>query len=386
MNSAQQPERVTIADFRNHFQTRMNNVGWVLVSIFCAAASLMLAIITLVSIPLVLLTVGIPMFFGAVLATRPLAGWHRTLAAKLLDREIGSPYLPRRRGNLLVQAQGVAVDRATWRDALWLLANGTVGLALSIVGLVEAILDLIFWWLPPGILLRLYAYLAAGLLSPTEATTLAQRVAQLAETRAEARDTSAAELRRIERDLHDGAQARLVALSMSLGMAEEALQRDPDAAAQLITEAKATSQAALGDLRHLVRGIHPPVLADRGLIGAISALVLAAPIPIEVRGELPQRENAPIEAAAYFVVAEAVGNVIKHSGASAASITIERRPGQLRLEVRDDGRGGADETLGTGLRGIRKRLAAFDGTLEVSSPVGGPTSVIMTLPAAAPLN
>ena len=123
------------------------------------------------------------------------------------------------------------------------------------------------------------------------------------------------------------------------------------------------------------------MLADRGLVGAVSALALACPIPIEVRADLPERQSAPIESAAYFAIAEAVGNIVKHSGASAATITIERRPGGLRLEVTDDGRGGADESRGTGLAGIRRRLDAFDGTLAVSSPVGGPTTVTMTIAA-----
>jgi signal transduction histidine kinase len=193
-------------------------------------------------------------------------------------------------------------------------------------------------------------------------------------------DTQAAELRRIERDLHDGAQARLVALAMSLGMAEETVIRDPEAARELLAEARAASSQALSELRDLVRGIHPPVLADRGLDGAIHALVLANPMPTDVEIDIPGRLSAPVESAAYFAVAETLTNVAKHAGASKAWIRLGYQDGKLNVLIGDDGRGGADPAGGTGLRGIERRLAAFDGTLVVSSPIGGPTVVVMNLP------
>lgn len=364
----------------HHFGERLRMLGWSLVATLLAALSLAVFILLAVSLPLILVSVGIPMLFGAILALRVLANVHRKAAGALLDRTIDSPYLRRTADGFLNRLRELVIDRATWRDSTWVAANATIGLALSIMGVVEAVIDLIFWWLPPGLMLRVHAYLAAALLSPTDATTLAQRVQQLAETRAEARDTSASELRRIERDLHDGAQARLVALGMSLGLAQEAIDTDPEVARRLVAEARQSSSQALADLRDLVRGIHPPVLADRGLVGAVSALALACPLPIEVRGEVPERLPAPVESAAYFVIAEAVGNIVKHSAATSASVQISKHPGSLYLEVIDDGVGGADESRGTGLVGIRRRLAAFDGILTIISPIGGPTMLTMTLP------
>jgi signal transduction histidine kinase len=347
-------------------------------AVFCTA----LFVLTVVGFPLVVVWAGIPLIFTTILTLRPIANLHRRYAGALIGREIGSPYLQPAGGNLLLRLRGLLVDPATWRDLAWLAVNGTVGLVLCIVGIVEGILDLVFWWLPPGMMVRVHAYIACALLAPNDRTSLAQRVQQLTESRAETVDTSAAELRRIERDLHDGAQARLVALGMSLGLAEEQLARDPDNARALLAEARETSSVALAELRDLVRGIHPPVLADRGLVGAVRALCLAAPIPIEVTDELGGRLPAPVESAAYFALAEAVTNVIKHSGATAASVRIEHRSGTLHLQVTDNGSGGADESLGTGLRGIGRRLSAFDGTLDVSSPAGGPTVVTMTVPCS----
>jgi signal transduction histidine kinase len=191
------------------------------------------------------------------------------------------------------------------------------------------------------------------------------------------------ERRRIERDLHDGAQARLVSLGMSLGMAEEQFTRDPEGARQLLAEARASSSAALAELRDLVRGIHPPVLADRGLSGAVQALALATSLPVEVQAELPERLPAPVESAAYFAVAEGLTNVVKHSGAAHAWVRMVHAAELLRIEVTDDGSGGASSDRGTGLRGIERRLSAFDGRLTVISPQGGPTTLTMELPCAS---
>jgi signal transduction histidine kinase len=370
-------------DVVNDFVNRIRLLVWAGTALCLAAFCTVLFVLSVAAFPLVAVWVGIPLIFMTVLTLRPIANLHRRYAGALIGREIGSPYLRPARGNLLLRVRGLLVDPATWRDLAWLAVNGTVGLVLCIVGIVEGILDLIFWWLPPGMMVRVHAYLACALLAPNERTSLAQRVQQLTESRAETVDTSAAELRRIERDLHDGAQARLVALGMSLGLAEEQLARDPDSARALLAEARETSSAALAELRDLVRGIHPPVLADRGLVGAVRALCLAAPIPIEVTDDLRGRLPAPVESAAYFALAEAVTNVIKHSGATAASVRIEHREGLLRLQVSDDGAGGADESRGTGLRGIGRRLSAFDGGLDVTSPAGGPTVVTMTLPCTA---
>jgi signal transduction histidine kinase len=211
---------------------------------------------------------------------------------------------------------------------------------------------------------------------------LAGRVARLTETRGHAVDSAAAELRRIERDLHDGAQARLVALGMNLRAVERVLPGSPQAALALVAEARETSVRALNELRDLIRGICPPVLADRGLGHAVQALVLDTPLPATLEVDLPGRLTAPVESACYFAVAEALANAVKHSGARHAHIRIHHAAGMLRIQVSDDGAGGADPAQGTGLRGVERRLGTFDGILAVSSPPGGPTMIAMEVPCA----
>jgi signal transduction histidine kinase len=210
---------------------------------------------------------------------------------------------------------------------------------------------------------------------------LTERVRELTETRAEAVSSAAAELRRIERDLHDGAQGRLVAIGMNLRAAEEVIATSPQEATVLIAEARQASAAALEELRCLVRGIYPPVLADRGLGEAIRALALDLPLPCETEIELPdERFDAPLESACYFAVAELVTNAVRHADAHGLRIRATRTDGMLRVEVTDDGVGGADPAAGSGLAGVERRLAAFDGILAVSSPPGGPTIVVMEVP------
>jgi signal transduction histidine kinase len=211
---------------------------------------------------------------------------------------------------------------------------------------------------------------------------LAGRVQQLTETRGHAVDTAAAELRRIERDLHDGAQARLVALGMNLRAVERVLPGSPNAALALVAEARETSVRALNELRDLIRGICPPVLADRGLGHAVQALVLDTPLPTTLEIDLPGRPTPPVESACYFAVAEALANAVKHAGARSAHIRIRYSAGLLRIEVSDDGIGGADPALGTGLLGVERRLGTFDGILAVNSPPGGPTMIVMEVPCA----
>ena len=204
----------------------------------------------------------------------------------------------------------------------------------------------------------------------------------LAQTRSEAIDTGAAEMRRIERDLHDGAQARLVAMGMTLDAAGQLIDDNPAAARALLLEARDASVRALNELRDLVRGIHPPVLADRGLADAVRALVLDTPVRARLAADLPGRLPAPVESAAYFAVSELLANVAKHAEASQAWVDIRHADGILRIGVSDNGCGGANPACGTGLRGIERRLAAFDGVLAVSSPPGGPTAVTMEIPCA----
>jgi signal transduction histidine kinase len=256
----------------------------------------------------------------------------------------------------------------------------TVGAALLCLPQGAVILGAGLWAAPW--LRRVDAYFARLFLAPTRAAELRLRVTQLTVTRADTVDAQAAELRRIERDLHDGVQARLVSLSMVIGLADALIDRNPAEAHKLLAEARDSSGTALVELRHLVRGIHPPVLAERGLGGAVRALALSLPVPITVDIDLPGRPDTPVESAAYFAVAEALTNMIRHSRAHTGAVSIRHADGALSVLVTDDGTGGADPAAGTGLRGIERRLAAFDGTMALSSPPGGPTVITMEVPCA----
>jgi signal transduction histidine kinase len=241
----------------------------------------------------------------------------------------------------------------------------------------SAFLAVAAWLVPRTIGAHLRPWLAPG-----PDPELAGRLQRLAETRDHAVDAAASELRRIERDLHDGAQARLVALGMNLRAVERLLPASPQAALGLVAEARETSVRALNELRDLVRGICPPVLADRGLGHAVRALALDTPLPTELDIDLPGRPTAPVESACYFAVAEALANAVKHSGARRVHVRMLHRSGILRIEVADDGAGGADPARGTGLQGVERRLGTFDGILAVSSPPGGPTMIVMEVPCA----
>ena len=362
---------------------RVRLLWWAPVVTVFAAVSLVMFILTVTGSALIVVWVGIPILLAAMAVTRPIAQFYRRRLTHIDGKGIiESPYLAPRSGNLLIRVQALFRDPARRRDAVWLMVNGTVGLALGIAGIVEAVLDLVFWWLPPGLAVRVHAAISRALLSVSEKSRLALRVEQLTESRAETVDTQAAELRRIERDLHDGAQARLVAIGMNLGLAEEQLDRDPDLAKSLLIEARDTARDALAELRELVRGIHPPVLADRGLVEAVRALASAVPVPVEVRDDIPGTLPAPVESAAYFAVAEVLTNVVKHASATQVTIELKRTDDDFELRVEDDGVGGADASRGTGLSGIARRLSAFDGALTVDSPAGGPTKVVMVLPCA----
>jgi signal transduction histidine kinase len=362
---------------------RVRLLWWAPVVTAFAAVSLVMFILTVLGSALIVVWVGIPILLVAMAVARPIAQFYRRRLTNIDGKgTIESPYLASRSGNLLVRVQALFRDPARRRDAVWLMANGTVGLALGIIGIVEAVLDLIFWWLPPGMAVRAHAALSRALLSVSEKSRLALRVEQLTESRAETVDTQAAELRRIERDLHDGAQARLVAIGMNLGLAQEQLERDPEMAKSLLSEARDTATDALAELRELVRGIHPPVLADRGLVEAVRALATAVPVPVDVRSDISGRLPAPVESATYFAAAEALTNVVKHASAKQVTIRLNRVANDIELRVEDDGIGGADASRGTGLRGIARRLSAFDGVLTVDSPPGGPTEVVIVLPGA----
>jgi len=216
------------------------------------------------------------------------------------------------------------------------------------------------------------------------AQALTQRVGRLTQTRSDATEVAVAELRRIERDLHDGAQARLVAVGMSLRAAEELMPANPEAALALVAEARETSSRALDDLRGLVRGIYPPVLADRGLADAVRALAIDAPLTVDTDITLTAEPSMPVAAAVYFAIAEALTNAVRHAGADTVQIGIGYSDGMLRATVTDDGQGGADPSVGTGLSGVERRLATFDGILAVTSRVGGPTIIVIEVPCALP--
>ena len=346
---------------------------------------------------------------GLAEGTRGLAGLTRRLAGDWCGVPIADPYrheTPARR------------DPATWRDMLWLSVGSLAGLLLVLlpaaligIGVIGFLGSQLIGAIPPpaypgnstasilvfGValiaaglygaprMLRAYGLLARSMLAPTGSAELERRVEHLSQTRTETLDSGAAEIRRIERDLHDGAQARLVAMGMTLDAAGQLIDEDPKAARALLIEARDNSAKALQELRNLVRGIHPPVLADRGLADAIRALALDTPLRIHLTSDLDQatRPSAPVESAAYFAVNELVANVSKHAKASQAWIDIRQHGGMLKITVTDDGQGGADPKNGTGLQGIERRLAAFDGVLAVSSPPGGPTSVTMEIPCAS---
>jgi len=211
---------------------------------------------------------------------------------------------------------------------------------------------------------------------------LTARIGALETSRAQVMDAAEAERMRIERDLHDGAQQRLVSLAMELGRARAKFGSDPEAAAEIVGQAHEQAKQALAELRNLVRGVHPPVLTDRGLDAALSGLAALSPVPVTVSVDLPARPPAAVEAIAYFVVAEGLTNIAKHSHASHAQVVVVRSGEVLSLEITDDGVGGADPA-GQGLSGLAARVAGVDGQLRVTSPTGGPTTVEVVLPCGS---
>ncbi|MFF3736316.1 histidine kinase [Streptomyces sp. NPDC002566] len=256
------------------------------------------------------------------------------------------------------------------------LGFGRPGLATRLVGalgLVVAVASAPYAW-------RLVEPVAVRFLRPSPAMVLTDRVDELTAQRADSTVAQAAEIRRIERDLHDGAQGRLVALGLSLATADKLMETDPERAKALMRDARAGATASLAELRELIRGISPPVLNERGLVDAVRALALDIPLDVVVSAHVRLTLDAPIESAVYFGVAELLTNAVRHAHASRARVCLARDEADLVVEVEDDGRGGADERPGGGLAGLRRRLAVFDGTLEITSPPGGPTRVRMALP------
>ncbi|MFB7788439.1 sensor histidine kinase [Streptomyces vinaceus] len=286
-------------------------------------------------------------------------------------------------GALIVLAWACGFAGATVYGWLWLLPLDTAGTGWTgrydTVTVLGCLLLLATPWLAAA-LARLDSFAAAALLGPSRAKELARRVEDLAESRAGVLDAADLERRRIERDLHDGAQQRLVALAMNLGIARATLTDLPPEAKAVIDEAHREAKEAIEELNSLVRGLHPAVLEDRGLDAALSGIAARAPLPVELTVELERRPGPTVEAVAYFVVSEALANVAKHAKASRCRVEARRDGDLLRITVTDDGVGGADPAGGTGLVGLRKRVGSVDGTILINSPSGGPTVVTVELP------
>ncbi|MFD9948090.1 sensor domain-containing protein [Nonomuraea sp. NPDC059023] len=393
---------MTARRFGAHVRRRMASAGGLVLGLLTGAAALSLVVLVVAGLILVPVAgLGLPVLIEALVLVRALAGLHGRWAARVLGTPSSGSYGERPQRRLGARLR----DPRTRREIRWLLACGPVAAGTTLVpgalvagavavmskpkdlagtvaqAFAAALLVLIAWLLLPW-LCRLQARITWNLLVPADRAELAARVAELTASRSMAVDTQAAELRRIERDLHDGAQARLVALSMSLGLAEQSIAGDPEQARRLVMEARESATTALAELRDLVRGVHPPVLADRGLPGALEAAALLCPVPVRVEGGVQGRPPAPVESAAYFAAVEALTNVAKHSSADRAWLGLAYDGGVLRLVVGDDGVGGASLDHGRGLAGVRSRLSVFDGTLTVRSPRGGPTEIIMEVPCA----
>ena len=394
------------------------------VAILLAVPTLVMFVLTLVGTVTVPLGIGILLVSIAVPTTQLLATGQRGLAQVALQEPITREYRDTSGLGLITRIQRWARDPARWRDVLWQLSSVTLGFTLSVLsialfaypiwsivwfGLWKGLPDIFdapygdalrvtstpgavavsaggfvvgafIWWVTVKPISRWRFGLDAYLLGLSRREVLARRVQEVTTSRAQGADAAAAELRRVERDLHDGAQARLVALGMNLGLAAELIENDPDAARQLLLEARDNSGIALQDIRSVVRGIHPPVLADRGLADAIRAVAVDLPIDFDLDLRPPPLPP-PLESAVYFGVAECLANMGKHSRASAGWVRLVTHDGVLQVEVGDNGVGGADRR-GSGIQGVAGRLAVFDGTMEVSSPPGGPTIVTMEVPCA----
>lgn len=374
-------------------------------SALLAVPALLLLVLAIVGLSLVPVGIGIGILGLVVPGMALLTGVHRTVSGALLGTDVRNGYADTSGRSLLGRTFVWLRDPARWRDLAFCAFSATGGFALSLfvlsllaspVGyLLGLVIDggwtwvlllifvsgpqLVLWWLLTPALVRARALADRGILGVTRTRQLERRVEEVTASRSETLDHSAAEIRRIERDLHDGPQARIVSLGIHLSRAEQLIARDPAAAEALLREAREATVDTLEELRSLVRGIHPPVLAERGLAGAIEALTLVLDIPVTLTGTLAGRPPAPVETAVYFAVAECLANTTKHADASRSWIRLAHADGLLQAVVGDDGKGGADPS-GSGLSGVRTRLEAFDGTLAIHSPPGGPTTVTMEVP------
>ena len=386
-------------------------VGGLGTAILALAAFLLLFVVTIASV----VGIGLAVVPSALKAVRSVAERERGRLSRWGFQLPAPPPVPAGLGDAL---------RDPWvrRECAFVAIHGTGGFVLGVLGLslplsaVQYLLfPLYFWLLPPDVggpgvvmwridglpdalvvamigvgwlavaialgprMARLQALPGRRLLAPPRDVDASLRIAELTATRAAALDAHAVELRRIERSLHDGAQNRLVAVTVLLGAARRALARDPAQAAQVLERAQDAAESALAELRTVVRGILPPVLDDRGLAGALHGLAAGCGVPCTVEVDVPGRCAASVEATAYFVVAEALTNVARHSGARTAAVTVRRDADRLYLSVTDDGHGGADEQRGSGIGGIRRRVEAHDGRFTLTSPPGGPTTMLVEL-------
>ncbi|WP_030232235.1 sensor histidine kinase [Streptomyces sp. NRRL S-350] len=366
--------------------------GQLLLNLPLGIAGFALSVTTLaVGLSLSVTVVGLPLLAGGLAASRSLGALGRRRARTAYDSTIDepAPVSPRRPG-----AVGFTIahltDLLNWRTVLYnvlMLPWGILGFALTVVSVLA------LWPVLPWVIRGLAAIdriLIESLLFPG---ALAERVRELEDDRGTVVDTAAADLRRIERDLHDGAQARLVALAMDLGMAKERLREvesedDVAVAAKMVDNAHGEVKLALQELRDLARGIHPAVLTDRGLDAALSAVAARCTVPggVKVNVDLagpdgePERPDSAVEGIAYFTVSELLTNVSKHAGARTASVDVWRSDNQLMVLVQDDGKGGAAAYPGSGLSGLAERIRAVDGVFLVESPTAGPTTVTVELP------
>ncbi len=388
-------------------------VGAIFLGPFVATLAIAV-VVALISTGLTTLLAGIGiLFIAAGIESSRAVAWVERWRVFVGERERpwAHPYRPFRGGVLdIVRAE--FADEARWRDVLYVAVDfpltiiefGVVGVAW---GLALVALTLPIWFeprptLPPlwlaslaGLLLlfvagslsqiviRLHRQVVAGLLCTSESRALRREVETLRQSRSAVLDVEASELSRIERDLHDGAQQRLVMLSIDLGLAAEKIDADPDGAKELVHSSQEQAREALAEIRQLVRGIAPSILLDRGLVPAIESITGRGPIRTSIRSELMpgQRLSPAVERTAYFVVSEALANVAKHSGAANCEIRVRIEDDRLVVEVWDDGRGGATIAAGGGLAGLASRVAGVDGTFTVTSPPGGPTLVRAMIPA-----
>ncbi len=370
-------------------------------------------------IPLFL--IGVVVLWVTVLLVRGMAVMERARAALFFDVDL--PGRPRElvgEGSALRRGWRRLSSRGTWKEiayCLLLLPIGTVFFSVVVtlwsVALAGVLLPAYGYALPggevaswlhwsssaevwTGFAVGVLALLVApgvtrgladvelamvrALLTPSGAELLTAKVSSLTESRARVVDAADAERRRIERDLHDGTQQHLVSLAMNLGMAKEKLDSDPEAARQLVADAHQQAKDSITELRNVIRGVYPAVLTDRGLDAALSALAARSPVPVRLQVDLPRRPNPTAEAIAYFVVSESLTNVARHSGARSATVYVEQSGDRLKLAIVDDGRGGAVEAAGSGLTGLRDRVAAVDGRFTLTSPPGGGTTIAVEVP------